>query len=226
MTVVAVMQPYFIPYLGYFRLFQAADIFVALDCVQFPRRGLVHRNRLSDEVGRLRYLTLPLKRTPRATRIDELHFREDSKADLMAQMRKFPALRGEWRDAELGDWLTGFDRRVVDYLVAGLRLFSRRLGVERPVYRSSELKLPDRLRGQERILAIVRAFGGDAYVNAPGGRQLYDANAFRQCGINLGFLKPFDGGIVSICERIGLEDRSCLMNELARTTEVDWTEQT
>ena len=32
---VAIMQPYFMPYAGYFRLFAAADLFVALDCVQF-----------------------------------------------------------------------------------------------------------------------------------------------------------------------------------------------
>ena len=43
MTTVAVMQPYFMPYAGYFRLFAAADVFVLFDCVQFPRRGWVHR---------------------------------------------------------------------------------------------------------------------------------------------------------------------------------------
>jgi hypothetical protein len=40
------MQPYFVPYAGYFRLFAASDLFVIYDCVQFPRRGWVHRNRL------------------------------------------------------------------------------------------------------------------------------------------------------------------------------------
>ena len=59
---VAVMQPYFIPYAGYFRLFAASDLFVIYDCVQFPRRGWVHRNRLLDRSGKLRWLTLPLDR--------------------------------------------------------------------------------------------------------------------------------------------------------------------
>jgi hypothetical protein len=45
MATVAVMQPYFMPYAGYFRLFCAADVFVMFDCVQFRRRGWVHRNR-------------------------------------------------------------------------------------------------------------------------------------------------------------------------------------
>lgn len=223
MTTIAVMQPYFIPYLGYFRLFQAADIFVALDCVQFPRRGFVHRNRLSDAQGRLRYLTLPVAKAPRDTRIDELRFRDTAKTDLLAQMRKFPALRGEWADNELSAWLTNLDRPVADYLIAGLRLFARRLGVERPTYRSSELGLPPELRGQDRILAIVQAFGASSYVNAPGGRDLYDPEIFRRRGIRLGFLTPWEGGKSSICERVRKEDRGTLITELAETAEVRWT---
>jgi hypothetical protein len=46
MSRIAVMQPYFFPYAGYFRLLQAADHFVLLDCVQFPRRGRVHRTQV------------------------------------------------------------------------------------------------------------------------------------------------------------------------------------
>ena len=60
------MQPYFVPYAGYFRLFAAADVFVAYDCVQFPRRGWVHRNRLPTATGMSDWLTLPV-RNARAT---------------------------------------------------------------------------------------------------------------------------------------------------------------
>src|SRR5437016_2188558 len=61
---VAIMQPYFLPYAGYFRLFAASDLFVIYDCVQFPRRGWVHRNRLTDARGLERWLTLPLEKAP------------------------------------------------------------------------------------------------------------------------------------------------------------------
>ena len=50
---IAVMQPYFFPYLGYFRLFSQADEFVIYDCVQMPRRGRVHRTAaLATRTGR------------------------------------------------------------------------------------------------------------------------------------------------------------------------------
>ena len=50
-STMAIMQPYFIPYAGYFRLFAASDLFVIYDCVQFPRRGWVHRNKLIEMVA-------------------------------------------------------------------------------------------------------------------------------------------------------------------------------
>ena len=71
---VAIMQPYFIPYAGYFRLFAASDLFVIYDCVQFPRRGWVHRNKMFGADGRECWLTLPLAKMPRDVRIRDLSF--------------------------------------------------------------------------------------------------------------------------------------------------------
>lgn len=54
------------------------------------------------------------------------------------------------------------------------------------------------LRGQDRIIAIARAAGAAAYVNLPGGRALYDPEAFRQAGLGLFFLPPWRGDYASI----------------------------
>src|ERR1700750_1478713 len=62
---VPIMQPSFLPYAGYFRLFAASDLFVVYDCVQFPRRGWVHRNRLPLASGDAGWLTLPVAKAPR-----------------------------------------------------------------------------------------------------------------------------------------------------------------
>jgi hypothetical protein len=59
---IAVMQPYWYPYSGYFRLFAATDLFVILDCVQWNRRGRVHR--YEKDGG---WVTLPIKKTNRDT---------------------------------------------------------------------------------------------------------------------------------------------------------------
>src|SRR5215472_19045850 len=71
---VAVMQPYFFPYAGYFRLFSHVDEFIILDCVQFPRRGRVHRSEVPAPTGASEWLTLPLARQPRDVLIKHLAF--------------------------------------------------------------------------------------------------------------------------------------------------------
>src|ERR1043165_6485184 len=84
------MQPYFIPYAGYFRLFAASDLFVIYDCVQFPRRGWVHRNRLVDSFGNSRWLTLPLQRAPQGVLIRNLKFPANARETFAARLRPFP----------------------------------------------------------------------------------------------------------------------------------------
>ena len=89
MATVAIMQPYFFPYAGYFRLFAAADQFVIYDCVQFPRRGWVHRNRLPDANGAPAWLTLPLEKASRNLTISELRFPSDAVSRFTVQIPRF-----------------------------------------------------------------------------------------------------------------------------------------
>ena len=65
---IAIMQPYFIPYAGYFRLFQSVDLFVVYDCIQFARRGYVHRNQLPNFTDELSWITLPLAKAPQISK--------------------------------------------------------------------------------------------------------------------------------------------------------------
>src|SRR5437764_15470200 len=84
---VAIMQPYFVPYAGYFRLLAASDLFVIYDCVQFPRRGWVHRNQIPDAHGRAAWLTLPLAKAPQEVLIRDLAFPEAAEAMLAERLR-------------------------------------------------------------------------------------------------------------------------------------------
>ena len=85
-STIAIMQPYFIPYAGYFRLFAASDLFVIYDCVQFPRQGWVHRNRLVDTSGKERWLTLPLAKAPQQVLIRDLRFAPNAESEFLDRL--------------------------------------------------------------------------------------------------------------------------------------------
>lgn len=215
MTTVAIMQPYFYPYAGYFRLFSRADVFVLYDCVQFPRRGWVHRNRLTGADGQLHWLTLRLQHAPQDTPIRQMQLDPAAHAQLAADLRRFPAL-GPAADGMLAR-LPLFEGGpgLVDYLERNLLAVLHRLGIACPVVRSSTLDIDPALRGQQRILAIAGRLGAVRYLNAPGGRELYDAEAFARCGIRLEFLEPAEGSTASVLERLCSEDVSTIRRDAA-----------
>ena len=55
------MQPYFLPYIGYFQLIRAVDEFIVYDNIQFSKKGWFHRNRMLQN-GRDEYFSLTLKK--------------------------------------------------------------------------------------------------------------------------------------------------------------------
>ncbi len=216
MTALAIMQPYFFPYAGYFRLFAAADLFVIYDCVQFPRRGWVHRNRLPDENGAPAWLNLPLEKAPRATAIKDLRFPNDAARRLTLQMQRFPVLLG---DHPMVRNLTDFaGLSPVDYLERGLIAVCTALGLSCETRRSSSLKIPPEVRGQDRILAIAEALGADRYINAPGGGALYESQTFSARGIELQILEPYSGASWSMLHRLLSEPAQQLAGEIRQQT--------
>lgn len=216
---VAIMQPYFLPYAGYFRLFAASDLFVIYDCVQFPRRGWVHRNRLVDARGVERWVTLPLAKAPRHVLIRDLRFPHDASDLLAGRLRPF---RLETEDHEVQEILAA-TREVrgspIDYLEQLLKSVVTYLGLRWSVMRSSALQVPTGMRGQQRILEIARRLGAARYVNSPGGTKLYDYNTFAEAGMELCFLDQYRGPSSSILTRLIEEPRDTLAADIRKTTQ-------
>src|SRR5210317_206656 len=72
----AIMQPYFVPYLGYFQLLHASDLFIAYDDVQYPKGGWVNRNRILND-GKAQFISLPVRKSSLNSLINEKVFSND-----------------------------------------------------------------------------------------------------------------------------------------------------
>jgi hypothetical protein len=205
MSTIAVMQPYLWPYAGYYRLLVASDVFVVYDCVQFIRRGRIHRNEF-DTVQGTDWFTLPLAKPAFTDRIDAVRLADDAPHAFSERLRPFPRLAAGWQRALQsvhGDNLAPTaGMLLVDLLVAQLRWAARCLGLNCAIERSSYHDLPADLRGEDRIIALCERYGARRYVNVDGGRALYDPARFARHGVRLGFLAPHRGPFSAVLERL------------------------
>lgn len=220
MKTVVVMQPYFIPYAGYFRLFAASDLFVVLDCVQFPRRGWVHRNRLIDRDGNLQWLTLPLEKGPQQTTlIRDLRFRDDASAAMLEQSNRFPLFDAP--SPAMRDIMRTILQpagSVAEHIVTLLDKACAALALPFNVIRSSELNIDPDLHGWRRIAAIARQLGAEVYLNSPGGVDLYNPSDFQGMGLSLQLLAPYEGSAASVLQRLHTDGAQVVRNEIIRNT--------
>ncbi len=212
MTVVAVMQPYFMPYAGYFRLFAAADLVAIFDCAQFPRRSWVHRNRLPDRNGETQWLTLPLQKAPIGTQINNLKFTENAPAEMARRMLKIPSLDN--CSLDLLNTIQDTTPPVIDYLETTLSLTCHMLNLPFVTIRTSTLNIPPNLKGANRVMAIAETLDAKIYLNAQGGRNLYDAHAFEARGMSLRFLDDWQGSNWSLLHRLSCDPTSDIATEI------------
>lgn len=227
MTRIAIMQPYFMPYAGYYRLLQAADCFVLYDCVQFPRRGRVHRCALKARAGEDGWLTLPLERMPRDTLIKDMRLAKTVAALMPERLARFGLSRAalDAVDPALGAHLYFDDKQadaslhLVHFLERNLRLFARLFDLPARIVRSSTLDIDENLRGEARILAITKSLGGDRYVNAPGGRALYNPASFAQAGVVLEFVTAYGGKFLHLPQDLLEHGVTTVADDIRQTTQ-------
>lgn len=216
----AIMQPYFIPYAGYFRLFYQSDLFVIFDCVQFTRRGWIHRNLLPNSQGRLKWLTLPLKKSPQETAINALNFADDSIESWPARLHLFPQLHVNNHDNPLLNQVHHLGKNPLDFIVSTLKLTCEMLKLPFQVIYSSSLDLPTTCKGEDRIIAIAKKLGAQTYVNPPGGKELYDSQKFARQGLKLQFLSHYNGPYESILQRMITESACDVRKEIIKESQL------
>jgi hypothetical protein len=207
------MQPYFFPYLGYFRLMKVTDIFVILDNVQFQRRGWIHRNKFTKQVSDEDWLTLPVIKGNRdETQIRDLNFRTDiTMPDLITP---FKINRNLEAITELWPSFSSLDLSLLDYLEVSMTRTADILNLPKNFIRSSQVASKVDLKGEEYIIHLCELLGAKIYVNAPGGKKLYSPHSFAHRGISLKFLEDYKGSFTNCMERILYEDIFLLQREI------------
>lgn len=185
------MQPYFLPYIGYWQLMAAVDRFVVYDNIQYAKKGWINRNRFLRN-GADAFFTVPLKKGSDFLDIADRRIADDfdPKAllnPLASAYRKAPMFSTVFPILET--IVGAAPRNLFEYLHHSLVVTAQYLDIRTPIVVSSTVPIDHGLKAERKVLAICESLGATRYVNVTGGRELYSPDAFAARGIDLKFIQ-------------------------------------
>ena len=187
--IVAIHQPNFFPWLGYFDKIVRSRIFILLDDVQFEKKGGTWTNRVKIAINKsAKWLTAPIDRAYHGTRaINEMQFASKAKwrrklvETIRLNYKKASAFKECFPVIE--ELLSNKTNSIAKYNELSIRTLMRHLELQQTELRLSS-SLPVGTTGTERLIELVKAVDGDAYLCGGGAAgyqqdQLFDDNRIK-----------------------------------------------
>lgn len=191
MKKVAIMQPYFFPYIGYWQALNAVDEYVLYDDVTYIKGGWINRNNiLINKQANL--ITLPLEGASSFKKINEISVTSNAKVkeklckSISMAYAKAPYFNDVYPLVEKSIMKDGIISQIIYETVLDICDY---IGIKTKILLSSNINKNNELKAEEKVIDIVKNLGGTTYINAIGGQELYDAQEFKNNGIDLFFIR-------------------------------------
>ena len=190
MTTVAIMQPTYLPWLGYFDLIDRSDIFVFLNSVQFDKRSWQQRNRIKTPNGEL-MLTVPVLTKGKFKQ--KIYDVEIDKSKNFAK-KHFNSISSNYKKSkyfksyinELDEIYNSKINKLSDLNIRLIKWLSSKLGIKTEFVLSSQLD--EHGSKTELLLNICKKLNADYYLSPPGSKEyIEENNLFEKSGIQLSY---------------------------------------
>lgn len=189
-----IMQPYFMPYIGYFSLIKHSDEFILFDTVQFIRHGWIERNRILKQNGEWQYIQVPLiKKDGRDTIIKDIAINnnEQWKSRMLSQLQHYKKKAPFYYKviALLQDIFKEDYTDIVTLNLKSLQKMCEYLEIRTPikVYSQMGLIIDPVNASDEWALNICKSMNASVYINPIGGVEFFNRDKYVKAGIQLWF---------------------------------------
>jgi hypothetical protein len=190
----AIMQPYFLPYIGYWQLINSADQFVVYDNIKFTKKGWFNRNRIL-ETNHDRLFTIPIKKASDYLPVNKRYLSDDSDKEILRTLR---IIEANYKKAphflEAYPVIKGCflfpDRNLFEYIFNSIKIICEYLTIKTKIITSSTIDIDHSHKGEKKVIAICKNLSTTIYINSAGGTELYGRDEFSDSGLDLKFLKP------------------------------------
>jgi hypothetical protein len=183
---IAIQQPYFYPYIGYFELIKSVDKFVFFNDVQYIRRGWINRNKIYKES----YITIPVKKSIQKTKINQIKINYEHNW----HHKHCRTLEAKYGKKCLNHPIYLFYKNIpkyiflVDLLKSSIKNVCNFLKIETEFLDSEGLNINENIVKENRIIEICKKLDASHYYNLPGGVKLYNKENFNKNNIDLKFI--------------------------------------
>lgn len=186
---VGIMQPYFFPYVGYWQLLNIVDTYVIYDDVNYIKQGYINRNSILIN-GEEKRLTMEVIGASSNKLINEIEVGNNRKKLLKTidmAYRKAPYFEAVFPVIQM--ILESQEKNLARFLGNSLKQVSKYLDINTNIIFSSDIDKDNTLKAQDKVIDICQKLNATQYINAIGGRELYDKKKFQSKGIDLKFIQ-------------------------------------
>jgi hypothetical protein len=193
---IAIMQPYLLPYIGYFQLINCVDKFVVYDNIQYSKKGWINRNRILVN-GRDDYFTIPLKKDSDFLNVDQ-RFIADSyakeKNKIITRINELYKKAPQYQIISplIAEVFNAEFDNLFEFILNSLKKICAFLEIKTELILSSEISIDHSLKAQDKVIALCKKLNATHYLNPIGGTELYSKSVFKENNIELNFIKSND----------------------------------
>ncbi|WP_271424725.1 WbqC family protein [Aequorivita sinensis] len=227
MKKIGIMQPYFLPYIGYFQLMEMVDEFVIYDNIEFSKASWIRRNRMLQN-GKEAYFTLPIKKDSDFLDVDQRYLAKNFDKEAGKLLRRIEA------NYSKAPYFNDFfpivqeiifceERNLFDYILNSVYCIKDYINIKTPIQVFSKLgKDVHLLRAQDKVIGVCKALQATHYINSFGGKHLYDSESFEKENLQLLFFRTshieysqFDNDFIPFLSIMDV----CMFNNVAQVQE-------
>lgn len=185
----AIMQPYFFPYIGYWQLINTVDTFLIYDDVNFIKQGYINRNSILLN-NKAQMITLEVMGASSNILISEVKVGNNAKKVLKSidqGYKKAPEYEKVF--SLIQNILENPEKNLAKFIGNSLQKIADYLECDTKILYSSAIEKDNNLKAQDKILDICQRLDTSNYINAIGGQDLYNKDVFHSKGIELNFIQ-------------------------------------
>jgi hypothetical protein len=186
---IAVHQPNYLPYIGFFDKMKKSDIFVIYDDAQFNKSDFQHRNKIRIHQG-WKWLTVPVEK--KSIPIKDIKVKYGNiKKELEWNEEHLREIKDNYRNApNYANYIKYFEllyekeyENLIDINMEIIKLLKEKFEIDSKLIFSSELGLTS--KATSRLVEITEILNGDIYLSGPAGRNYLDVSLFEEKGIKV-----------------------------------------